>query len=237
MASDNRTSKLWLCAAAVAALGLGATSHAQEAPGPVVVELFQSQGCSSCPPANANVNALAGRPDVLALSYGVTYWDNLGWKDTFAKPQYTARQWDYAHALRHSNVGTPQVVVDGRRDLVGADRGDLEAAVRDARRGPGPQIKLQDGVVAVGAARAPARPASVWLVRYDPKVRQVPVRRGENGGKTLPHRNIVVEFTALGRWNGAAATYKLPPPTEPALATAILVQDGVAGPILAAAKS
>src|SRR5580693_943584 len=86
---------------------------------PVVVELFQSQGCSSCPPANANVMAIADRPDVLALSFGVTYWDSLGWKDTFASPKFTARQWDYAHGLGHSNVFTPQVVINGRRDGVG----------------------------------------------------------------------------------------------------------------------
>ncbi|HEX4270012.1 MAG TPA: DUF1223 domain-containing protein, partial [Rhizomicrobium sp.] len=78
-----------------------------------VVELFQSQGCSDCPPANANVMALSSRRDLLTLSFGVTYWDYLGWKDTFASPQYTARQWDYAHAFHHSEVYTPQVVVNG----------------------------------------------------------------------------------------------------------------------------
>lgn len=203
---------------------------------PVVVELFQSQGCSSCPPANANVNAIADRPDILALSYGVTYWDNLGWKDTFASPQFTARQWDYARSLKHSNVGTPQVVIDGRRDLVGNDRTKLTAAVGAARPADGPAVLLTKGVVKVGAAARPAQAANVWLVRYDPRVREVPIRRGENGGKTLPHKNIVVEFTSLGHWNGQAASYRIPAPAAPGLATAILVQTGVAGPILAAAK-
>src|SRR5580698_4743089 len=77
-----------------------------------VVELFQSQGCSDCPPANANLMALGDRPDLITLSFGVTYWDQLGWKDTFASPQYTARQWDYAHAFHRNNVFTPEIVVN-----------------------------------------------------------------------------------------------------------------------------
>ncbi|MGL4543678.1 MAG: DUF1223 domain-containing protein, partial [Polymorphobacter sp.] len=102
-----------LSAGAAATVALAATPAVQPAAAPlVVVELFQSQGCSSCPPANANVNALiAARPDVLALSYGVTYWDQLGWKDGFATPANTQRQWDYAKGLGHANVWTPQVVV------------------------------------------------------------------------------------------------------------------------------
>ncbi|HWA61493.1 MAG TPA: DUF1223 domain-containing protein, partial [Caulobacteraceae bacterium] len=106
--------------ATAAALAAAGAASAADAAHPVVVELFQSQGCSSCPPANANLMSIADRPDVLALSFGVTYWDQLGWKDTFASPQFTARQWDYARALRHDNVFTPQVVVNGRRDGVGA---------------------------------------------------------------------------------------------------------------------
>lgn len=224
----------------VAALGLsfaiGGSASAQGRASPVVVELFQSQGCSSCPPANANVNAIADRPDILALSYGVTYWDDLGWKDTFARPQYTARQWDYAHSLGHANVGTPQVVINGRRDLVGSDSRQLDAAIRAAGAVQGPSVTFRAGTVEVGAGKAPRAPATVWLVRYDPRVRAVPIRRGENGGKTLPHRNIVVELSALGRWTGKAATFNLPRSPDSALATAILVQTGKAGPILGATK-
>jgi hypothetical protein len=215
---------------------LGGPASAAGQTAPVVVELFQSQGCSSCPPANANINAIADRPDILALSYGVTYWDDLGWKDTFAKPQYTARQWDYAHSLGHANVGTPQVVINGRRDLVGSDSRKLDAAIRSAAALDGPSLAVRGGKVEIGAGRAPRTAATVWLVRYDPRVRDVPIRRGENGGKTLPHRNIVVELSALGRWTGRAATYDLPRPSDGGLATAILIQTGKAGPILAAAK-
>ena len=231
-------SKLLGVAASTALVAMTAAPSAPLAAAvrPVVVELFQSQGCSSCPPANANVNAIADRPDVLVLSYGVTYWDDLGWKDTFASPKFTARQWNYAHSVKRSNVGTPQVVIDGRRDLVGNDPGELAAALRATRPPDGPVVVVTSGVAKVGAASRPAQAATVWLVRYDPRVREVPIRRGENGGKTLPHKNIVVEFTSLGRWNGPAASYRIPAPTAPGLATAILVQTGLAGPILAATK-
>jgi hypothetical protein len=199
-----------------------------------VVELFQSQGCSDCPPAEANLNAIAGDPNVLALSYGVTYWDQLGWKDTFATPQFTARQWEYAKRRGRGKVWTPQVYVDGQADLVGANRGQLDQTIAAARIN-GPAVAIRGGRVTVGAAPARARPATVWLVRYDPRTLNVPIRAGENGGRTLPHRNIVRELTAMGRWTGPGATYALPA-ARPGLATAVLVQDGPGGAIIAAAK-
>src|SRR3954465_574912 len=105
--------------AAVISLAAFATA-APAQPAPLqVVELYTSQGCSSCPPANAAVAQLASRPEILALSFGVTYWDDLGWEDTFAQSKFPARQWAYARGLRHSNVATPQVVVNGRTDVVG----------------------------------------------------------------------------------------------------------------------
>ena len=123
----------WLISSSIA---IGAASaHAADASHPAVVELFQSQGCSSCPPANANVNALSQRADVLALSFAVTYWDRLGWKDTFAKPQFTERQWQYARAMRQQDVYTPQVVVNGRVAGVGADPGEIEGLISRADRG------------------------------------------------------------------------------------------------------
>ncbi|MDR3509497.1 MAG: DUF1223 domain-containing protein [Caulobacteraceae bacterium] len=222
--------------ASLAALIAG-PALAADAAHPVVVELFQSQGCSSCPPANANLLAIVDRPDVLALSFGVTYWDQLGWKDTFAKPQFTDRQWDYARALGHANVFTPQVVVNGRADGVGAAHGDLARLIGQGERGDGgPSVTLQGDAVAIGAGRAPARGADVLLVRYDPRTVQVPIRRGENGGRTLPHRDVVRELVRLGPWTGAATRFSLPRSSDPALSTAILVQTAGAGPILAAAK-
>ena len=224
--------RIWIAALAAGALAGGAQAQGQR---PVqVVELFTSQGCSSCPPANAAVAQLAARPDVLALSFGVTYWDQLGWKDTFAQKRFTDRQWDYARGLRHDNVGTPQVVVNGRTDVVGQDVREIEGALKRAPLAGGPALSLTAAAVTV-AGPAAGRAADVWLVRYDPNVVQVPVKRGENTGKTLPHKNVVKELTRLGAWAGGQQTYALPAATG-GLSTAILLQAGTGGPILAAAK-
>jgi hypothetical protein len=199
-----------------------------------VVELFTSQGCSSCPPADLAVAAISVRPDILALSFGVTYWDDLGWRDTFGQKKFTDRQWDYAHGLRHSQVATPQVVVNGRLDVIGQDVREIDAALAKARLAGGPDVSLTNAAAVVAGA-PPARPAQVWLVRYNPAVQQVPVRRGENTGKTLPIKNAVRELTRLGDWRGGSQTFAIP--AGPAgLKTAILVQGGIGGPILAAAK-
>jgi hypothetical protein len=201
---------------------------------PTVVELFQSQGCSSCPPAIANVNALADRPDILALSFGVTYWDYLGWKDTFARPAFTERQRDYARGI-HTTVYTPQVVIAGRADIVGVDRAELAAAIaRAPASSNAPAVTVTGGQVAVSAAAAAN--ADVWLVRYDPRVQKVDIGAGENSGVLLAHRNIVRALVRLGTWTGAAQTYALPGGGDPAWRTAILVQGKGGGPILAAAK-
>ena len=218
-------------------LALGAPpAMAADPAHPTVLELFQSQGCSDCPPANANLNAVADRPDVLALSFGVTYWDQLGWKDTFAQPAFTARQWDYAHAGGRAQVFTPQMIVNGRGVLVGADRAQVEAALQKYDRGAGgPAMSLADGKVLIGAGMAKA-PATIWLVRYDPRVQNVPIRAGENGGRTLPHRNIVRSLQRLGRWTGAPLALDISPSATPALRTAVLVQEGKAGPIVAALR-
>ena len=220
--------------ALIAALLAPGAAFAADPAHPTVVELFQSQGCSSCPPANANLLKLIDRPDVLALSWQVTYWDELGWKDTFAHPAFTARQWEYARAWSRKQVATPQVVVNGRADAVGARPGEIEGLIRKADRGVGgPQIALTDGRARVSGA-GPG--GAVWLVRYDPRLQPVPIKRGENGGKTLPHRNIVREVVRLGDWSGGARDYALPPAAGSGLKTAVLVQAGPGGAILAAAR-
>ena len=221
---------------AAALMTLAAPALAQPGAPVQVVELFTSQGCSSCPPADRAVAAISARPEILALSFGVTYWDNLGWKDTFAQKKFTDRQRDYAHGLGHGNVGTPQVVVNGRLDTVGQSVAEIDQTLRQARLGAdGPAVTLQPTRVAIAGA-GPAKAAQVWLVRYDPNVVQVPVKRGENTGKTLPIKNVVRELTRLGDWKGGAMSYAVP--AAPAgLKTAVLVQAGPGGPILAAAKS
>ena len=218
----------------VAGVGLAAAADAPSGHPVTVVELFTSQGCSSCPPANDNIAKLTARKDVLALSFGVTYWDQLGWKDTFASPQFTQRQWGYAHTLHHTNVFTPQVVVDGRADTVGQYLGEIEALITRSPRSAGPAVTLSAGEVRIGAATPPSGgPADVWLVRYEPGIIQVPVRRGENTGRTLPHAHVVRSLERLGTWTGQPV--RLPVPQGKAgLAEAVLVQAAGTGPVIAA---
>ena len=226
--------KTFLIAATAAAL-LAPAAHAADAAHPTVIELFQSQGCSSCPPANANVNALSQRPDVLALSFAVTYWDSLGWKDVFAKAQYTDRQWDYARALGHAQVWTPQVIVNGHADITGTRTAPLNALISANDRGnAGPVVTVAGRNVAISGSTA--RPVDVWLVRYEPRAIEVAIKAGENTGKTLPHRNIVRELVKVGRWSGGSASFALPAAKLPGLATAAFVQAGSGGPIIAAAR-
>jgi hypothetical protein len=172
---------------------------------------------------------------VLALSFGVTYWDDLGWKDTFASPEFTARQWDYAHGLHRSQVGTPQMVVQGRWDTVGQSIDEVDPLIRAARLDgvAAPAIAVTDRAVTI-AASAGLPPADVWLVRYDPRVVQVPIRRGENEGRTLPQRNVVRQLVKLGRWSGQTETFALPQASDGRLRTAVLLQAGAGGPILSA---
>lgn len=203
---------------------------------PVVVELFQSQGCSSCPPAIVNINAIADRPDVLALTFAVTYWDQLGWKDTFADQAFTKRQWDYAHAGGSGQVATPQTIVNGRAVTNGGNRAALIQTIRAADRGAtGPAIKAAKARVVIGSDQT-SRAATMWLVRYDGRTLNVPIRAGENGGRTLAHRNVVRSIIRLGTWTGARTTFAVPAAKEAAYRTAVLVQQGTGGPIIAAAK-
>jgi hypothetical protein len=228
-------SRRWIFLAAI--LGAGAQpAFATDAAHPTVVELFQSQGCSSCPPAIANINAIASRPDILALTFAVTYWDQLGWKDTFARPEFTGRQWDYAHAAGRGQVATPQTIINGRVVTNGGDARPLVASIRQADRGKsGPTIALVDGKVAIGGGGA-AKPAMVWLVRYDPRPLSVPIKAGENDGRTLIHRNVVKSIKPIGVWRGQPVNLRASPSPDANLKSAVLVQAGKGGPIVAAAR-
>jgi hypothetical protein len=199
---------------------------------PAVVELFTSQGCSSCPPADANLVQLAKRPDVLALSFHVTYWDRLGWKDTFDQEAFTQRQSAYEAPLHESGPFTPQIVVDGRMDTIGNARSDVEALIAKSNRAAVPQIRLTANSVSIGEG---SDNADVWLVRYDPRVVQVPISRGENAGTTQPQVNVVRVLANLGGWHGAKAQFALRP-APPGLKTAILLQKPHGGEIIAVAR-
>ena len=163
----------------------------------------------------------------------MTYWDYLGWKDSFAQPAFTQRQHDYAAALHHDGVFTPQVVINGRGDVVGVNRGELgQALQRFARNGDGVALTLSAGKVTVAGSGTGA----VYLVRYDPRIVQIPIKAGENGGRTLPHRNVVRELVHLGKFNGGSQGWALPKAKQAGLKTAVLVQSGTAGPIIAAVR-
>ena len=227
-----KTLAIFMSGFATLALSTAAAQSAERRP-PYVLELFTSQGCNSCPPANANLIKLRDRPDVLALSFAVTYWDRLGWKDIFGKPEFTRRQEIYEGPLGHPSAFTPQMVVNGARDAVGADMSEVSPLLAGQRLGDSLALTLTQGNVRIGAAQAPTGGADVWLVRYDPRVVEVAVTRGENAGHTLPHANVVHEFVKLGRWNGEPAAYALSH-GDAALKTAILVQAPDGGRILGA---
>jgi hypothetical protein len=199
---------------------------------PTVVELFTSQGCSSCPPANANLIRISGRKNVLALSFSVTYWDYLGWKDTYGKPEFTERQFTYEPALRQPGPYTPQMVFNGTTTAVGNSLPEVESLLAETPRLKGPTLGLTKDRIEVGSG-ADAGNADVWLVRYDPRVESVPVARGENGGATLQHTHVVRDLNRLGTWTGRKVAFFLPK-SDVGLKTAVLIQRPNGGPIISA---
>ena len=203
---------------------------------PVVVELFTAQGCSSCGVANATVADLAKRPDVLALTFAVDYWDYLGWPDTFARPEFTERLRAYARKLALREVYTPQVVVDGRVQASAVKGEAVETLVASALKTPGnpPDMQFMGARgVAVGSGPSPRGGADVWLIRYDPRELEVTPRRGDNRGQTLIQRNVVREVVRIGGWRGKPTAYRMPATEIEGLATAVIVQAPKGGKILA----
>src|ERR1700689_5500614 len=226
---------------AIAALGLVACpprlALAGYAAHPTVIELFQSQGCSSCPPAEASVGAVSDRGDVLALSFEVDYWDRLGWKDTVSKAGWTARQYAYARAMGQDGVYTPQVVVNGRVAGDALEPGSLADLMSRGDRGEGgPSVGFSGGAVKVGSGAAPAGGADVWVARFISHTVGGESPRGENGGHTLLYKDVVREIVLLGKWRGKPGTFPVTGGSDPGLGEAAIVQANGAGPILAAAK-
>jgi hypothetical protein len=210
------------------AMGLlmSCVAHAQTQSRPAVVELFTSEGCSSCPPAEAYIGELAQHKDVLALSFHVDYWDELGWKDPFSLRGSTERQSAYSKALGRSSVYTPQVVIDGKDDYVGTDRRNIGKALAAARTGVPIGISLgEEGVVVELGAQEKVAPSEVFLVMYLRKATSS-IGRGENAGRTLEEFNIVRGIRALGRWNGDPVSFRARLSSLPLDATdvAVIVQ-------------
>jgi|HubBroStandDraft_5_1064220.scaffolds.fasta_scaffold48881_2 hypothetical protein len=230
-----RRGALVLTIAGLAALASVAFSRpAAPARPPVIVELFTAQGCGGCGAASAHAASLASDKGVIPLTFAVDYWDYLGWKDTFAKPEFADRQRDYDKRFGVAEVFTPQVVVDGRTQTAAAKPEAVDRLVREARRDPvdPPQMGWRGDKVAVGGGRAPKGGAEIWLIRYDPREQDVDVKDGDNRGHTVAERNVVVQLVRLGPWRGRPVLLR--PPAAPAdgLKSLVLVQAEDGGRIL-----
>ncbi|MDE2228190.1 MAG: DUF1223 domain-containing protein [Alphaproteobacteria bacterium] len=213
---------------------------------PVVVELFTSQACSSCPPADAYFGELVKRPDVIALAFHVDYWNYIGWTDPFAKPWASARQREYRESLKTRFVYTPQIVVDGAAEAVGSNESACDALIRAAaaKVEARPTLDLhwrEDGALAVdvGAGDSPPdEPATLWLIGYD-AAHTTQVLRGENEGRTLTDYHPVRSYRQLGKWAGWSAEFIVPADEVKTLGNggiAVLLQQHGTGPILNAAQ-
>ncbi len=181
-----------------------------------VIELFTSQGCSSCPPADKLVGELSQDPAIIAMSMPIDYWDYLGWKDTLAKPRHTARQRAYAAARGDREVYTPQIVVNGVKHVLGSDKDAIEKAISETN-GPAPALVLPVTMIVNGDRLQVTLPAGkgehlkgdVWLCTLSKSV-AVTIKRGENGGHTVVYNNVVRRWIHLGEWIGATKTFTVP---------------------------
>lgn len=211
--------------------------HAQTRP--VLVELYTSQGCSSCPPADALLRKLAGRDDVIALALHVDYWDYIGWKDTFASPRFTARQRGYAGAAGRNMVYTPQMIVMGADHVVGnrpVDVTDLIEKHAQAGSKIDLSVRREGGRIHVAARAAPGKTgrAAVQLVRYRPSA-TVDIKRGENAGRRLDYTNVVTELRSVADWD-MQAPLELDLPLEGDLPAVVMIQRPGFGPVEAVAQ-
>lgn len=208
---------LTLAAAVVLAATSSSTTSAGEAKRLNVLELFTSQGCSSCPPADKLLAELSKRDNVLALSFPVSYWDHLGWKDTLAKDAYNDRQRAYAESRGDRQIYTPQLVVNGVTHAVGSNRSEIEAAMTTTGEGlrnmsvpvsatsSGNTVQVETGAAPEGST---AKSAKVWLAFYDKSV-SVNIGRGENHGRKVAYTNVVRELKMAGEWTGEPAHYTI----------------------------
>lgn len=213
---------------------------------PVVVELYTSQGCSSCPPADAFLGKLAQRPDIVALGFHIDYWDYIGWKDPFGDPAHTARQRLYAASLRKRTIYTPQMVIDGVVDAVGSRWSDVERKIKQRQTlGPAERISIPihltraaNGVLAVTVPKAVVPGyANLFLAAMDSR-HVTPVPRGENTGRTLEDFNVVRSFSRIGRYDGSALAVEVDPSSwhQGTDRLALILQARDAGPVWGAVQ-
>jgi hypothetical protein len=201
----TRRSALALGAGTLIAPRLAIAAAAQ----PVLVELFTSQGCSSCPPADKLAGTLAEDPNNIVVSFNVDYWDYLGWRDTLAKPEYSQRQYDYAKSRGDSSVYTPQMVINGKTHAVGSNGNEVAAQIANGIAEPRPAtiiLKMTSKQITVEIAASDYKgDATLWLLAVEPEVEQK-ITRGENSGSSISYVNVVRNLVPAAMWNGE--TYK-----------------------------
>lgn len=224
-------------------MGAAPAAETSSMPGPVVVEMFTSQSCSSCPPADQFLGKLAKREDVLALSMHVDYWNALGWRDPFSSPKVTARQRDYVRMMGARYVSTPQAVVHGRGYAVGSDRAAVLDLIERARRAapktfrPGLAVSGRGQLTISLPEGSPPRPATVWFIAFDDS-HTARITGGENTGATITYSNVVRALKPIGTWTGKARSITVDISADRAAGygnCAVLVQADGTGPVLGAA--
>jgi hypothetical protein len=222
---------------------VGSFAAATTARRPIVIELFTSQGCSSCPPADAFLEELRSMKGVVAISLHVDYWDYLGWRDTLGDAAYSQRQRDYARRRNDGDVYTPQMVIDGANHFVGSNRTSVRAAIKRAQAATPPlwiPITLSNSgeeLVVVLDAHDNAPESTLWLLAIAPSV-TVKIMRGENAGRKITYFNVVKRLVPAGMWHGKAVSLSFPVDgfmTDEGKACVALLQSGTAGPVIGAA--
>jgi hypothetical protein len=243
LSNPGRRSLLISGGAAIVAGQAGSAGARPPAEGPWAVELFTSQGCNSCPPADAFLGKLAKRPDIVALSFHVDYWDYIGWKDPFASRETTERQRAYARVLKQRYVYTPEMVVDGIGHDTGRDSGPIDALLAKAQglspRRATPQLSRTNAgplTITLAAFALQDGPADVTLAIYDRR-NNTPVASGENQGRTLENFNIVRHLSLVSRWDGSPASWTIAADRiQPTQGAAVLVQRADHGPMIGCNK-
>jgi hypothetical protein len=243
-------SYIWRWSGALSVCAIIAIIRPAHADPRAVVELFTSQGCSSCPPADKIIGELAKDPSVIALSMPIDYWDYLGWKDTLADSRFSARQKAYSHVRGDRDVYTPQVVVNGSAKVIGSDRVGIEGAIKDTQKADGvmsvPVTMTLSGRqinVSVAASKAPnATRGEIWICSISKAV-PISIARGENRGREVTYHNVVRNLLKVGDWNGSSGSWTVPLENisrEGVDAAVVYVQDGnrdKPGPMLGAAMT
>ncbi len=217
---------------------------------PIVVELFTSQGCSSCPPADKLLGELSGQKNIIPLSMNVDYWDYLGWRDTLGSPEHTKRQKQYAANRGTQQVYTPQMVINGHIDVVGSRRSQVinklkQATAKTARVPMAISQKGDEIIINVGENKdiPSSQKATVWVLMTSQEV-FVPIKRGENSGKKITYHNVVRQMIPVGMWEGKAVQFKLPKASlnlgkkqNGKRDCVVLLQKGTVGEILGVARA